>query len=170
MKGAILLVGLATVGSMALSSQAVEASTSSAAVKATGYTISPAITIAPKGSLGPGQQVSLTLTAYNGTAIDPHAIVWISFTSAWPNGHLAYGGASAFGTLTVNSTALRFDGNDDEYQYKVNASGTLTMTFAAATKAPPKAGFSDGIFARATGGGKASPSNSMAYSQYIYSS
>jgi hypothetical protein len=170
MKGRILLVGLAMVGSAALSSHRVEASTSSTAVKATGYTISPSITIAPKGSLAPGQQVSLTLTAFNGTAIDPHAVVWISFTSAWPNGHLAYGGAGAFGTLTVNSPALKFNGNDNQYEYKVNASGTLTMSFAAAMTPPPKAGFSDGIFIRATGGGKASPSNSMAYSQYVYSS
>jgi hypothetical protein len=165
---ALLIVVAA--GSALLSAQAVEASTASVAVKATAFTISPSPTIAPEGSLAPGQHVSLTLTAWNGSAIDPDAKVWISFTSAWPNGHLAYGGQGAFGTLTVNSPSLKFNGNDNENQYEVSASGTLTLTFAAATTAPPKAGFSDGIFARLTGGGKASPSNSMAYSQYTYSS
>jgi hypothetical protein len=169
-KGAILLAGLALAGTAALSSRGVEASTGTASVTATAFTISPSPTIAAEGSLAPGQQVTLTLTAWNGSAVDPHAKVWIAFTSFFPNGHLAYGGHGAYGTLAVNSTSLKFNGNDNENQYKTNAAGTLTLTFTADTTAPPKAGFWTGIFARLTSGGHASTSNSMAYSEYTYSS
>jgi len=134
------------------------------------FTVTPSPTIAPEGSLAPGQQVSLTLTAWNGSAVDPHARVWIAFTSFWPDGHLAYGGHGAYGTLTVNSPSLKFNGNDNENLYKTNASGTRTLTCTASMTAPPKAGFWTGIFARLTAGGHASTSNSMAYSEYTYSS
>jgi hypothetical protein len=139
-------------------------------IPATSFQMTPAPSIAPEGTLAPGQEVTITLTAYAGNAIDPHALVWISFTSTWPNGHLAYGGQRAFGILTVNSPARKFNANDNEHQYQVSAAGTLTMTFAAATTAPPKAGFSDGIYARTTPGGKASTENALAYTLYTYSS
>jgi hypothetical protein len=170
MKGRILLAGVAMLGAAVLSTGAVHASTSIPAVKATGYTISPSPTVAPEGSLAPGQQVTLTLTAWNGSAVDPHARVWIHFVSFFPSGKLAYGGSGAYGTLTVSSTALN-DRGDDGTLYQANASGQLTLTYAsAATQQPPKAGWSDAIIASTIAEKTKSVSGTMAYSEYFYSS
>jgi hypothetical protein len=159
---------VAAAGSALLSAQVVHASTAAPAVKATAFTISPSPTIAPEGSLAPGQQVTLTLTAWNGSAVAPHAKVWISFVSYWPDGHLAYGGAGASGTLTVSSTALKY--RNDNSQYETNASGQLTLTYAAATTPPPKAGWSDAIHAGAVPQKPTTFVGGTASSEYTYSS
>jgi hypothetical protein len=162
---------VAAAGSALLSAQAVHASTAAPAVKATAFTISPSPDIAPEGSLAPGQQVSLTLTAWNGSAVDPHARVWIAFVSFFPDGHLAYGGAGAYGTLAVSSTALKYSGGGDAYLYQANASGQLTLTYAsAATQQPPKAGWSDAIIANTIPAKPHSVIGTMAYSEYVYGS
>jgi hypothetical protein len=140
-----------------------------ATIPATAITISPSPTIASEGSLAPGQQVTVTLTAYDSFGIDPSARVWISFVSYWPDGHLAYSGASAYGTLTVNGTALHLSGNGNAFEYQVNASGQLTLTYTAATTPPPTAGWSDAILA----GDYVAPrtlGNWMTYSEYVYGS
>jgi|ERR1017187_8717074 hypothetical protein len=162
---------VAAAGSALLSSQAVEASTASSSVRATAITLSPTPTLAPEGTLAPGQQVSVTLTAHHGTAIAPNALVWISLEATNPSGHLYELGTKTFGTLTVNGTPLQFNGNGYQYQYQVNASGVLTMTYTAATTSnlPPKAGFSDGIYAKNSDHGKGD-ANTLAYSTYTYTS
>jgi hypothetical protein len=139
-------------------------------VPSTAVTISPSPTIAAEGSLAPGEQVTLTLTAYDSLGIDPNALVWIDFVSYWPDGHLAYAGHSAYGTLAVSSAALKSSGNS-AVEYQANASGQLTLTYAAATAPPPTAGWSDAILANVTSGGQPqSPIDAMAYSQYVYGS
>lgn len=142
-----------------------------ATIPATAITISPSPTIAPEGSLAPGQQATLTVTAYDSLGIDPNARVWIEFVSYWPDGHLAYSGAGAYGTLTVSSTALKSGEGINAALYQTNASGQLTLTYTAATTPPPSAGWSDAIIAdiapvRQPDG----PSGAMAYSEYVYSS
>jgi hypothetical protein len=138
---------------------------------ATAFTISPSPSIAPQGSLTPGQQVTLTLTAYDSLGIDPNAHVWIEFVSYWPDGHLAYGGAGAYGTLTVSSTALKSGEGINAALYQANASGQLTLTYTAATTPPPSAGWSDAIIADiAPVRQPQGPSGAMAYSEYFYSS
>ena len=142
-----------------------------ATIPVTAITISPSLTIAPEGSLAPGQQVTLTLTAYDNLGIDPNARVWIEFVSYWPDGHLAYSGTGAYGTLTVSSSALKSGEGINAAQYQTNASGQLTLTYTAATTPPPSAGWSDAIIAdiapvRQPDG----PSGAMAYSEYVYGS
>jgi hypothetical protein len=106
----------------------------------TQYVYSVGSTVAPSGSLGAGQQVSLTVAAENATGNDiPCAQLLLSLSStASPAGSaLAASGGSApdgcpqIGNLPLGSTPLRFI---------TNASGQIQITYTAASPLPVASG------------------------------
>jgi len=157
------LVGIA-IAIAILAAPVVEAQASTS-VAAASYTITPNPIAAP-GSLSPTAAVTLTLTArLSSGAADPNAIVWLNVVAWNHNGHwLRY----PYATLTVHSTLLNthYFGRP-VYEYRVNSSGQLTMTFTAGN--PGRVGGEAGVFAESKGTNLlqvASPSGCQALYHY----
>ncbi len=140
-----LFIAAAVGGTMAASALAtpVVGVDASSTLPAASYTFSPS-PIAPAGSLSPGTSATLTVTAYlSSGAVDPNAIVWIQLR--WKH-------ASTYATLTVNSPVLNTHYfNLPAYEYRVNGTGQITMTFTPDGYNPHDQPGSDSIIAEAHG-------------------
>lgn len=139
------LLGIALAGAT-LATPVVEAQASKA-VHAASYTITPN-PIAPSGSLSATAPVRLTLTVHlSGGAVDPHALVWLNVVGWDKTGHWL---RTPFAALTVHSTLLdtHYYGSP-VYEYRVNSTGQLTMTFVAGN--PGIRGGEAGVFVEPTG-------------------
>jgi hypothetical protein len=94
------------------------------------YTVTPRPTLAPQGTLTPGEKVPLTVTAYSTTgAVDPFAYVWVEL--------LWYNDNNPVGHLTTTSPCLVREapgpGEPIDCKYQVNKQGQLHMTYVAGT-------------------------------------